>query len=50
MAERVPIGADATAGELHDELAQLGADLMLRALAALEKGELQLTPQAAQQA
>jgi methionyl-tRNA formyltransferase len=47
MAERVPIGPDATTGELHDELARLGADLMLRALAALEKGQLQLTPQAA---
>jgi methionyl-tRNA formyltransferase len=47
MAERVPVGADATTGELHDELARLGADLMLRALAALEKGQLQLTPQAA---
>jgi len=47
MADRVPIGADATTGELHDELARRGADLMLRALAALEKGQLQLTPQAA---
>jgi len=47
MAERMPIGADATTGDLHDELARLGADLMLRALAALEKGQLQLTPQAA---
>jgi methionyl-tRNA formyltransferase len=47
MAERVPIGADATTGELHDELARLGADLMLRALTALEKGQLQLKPQAA---
>ena len=46
MAERAPIGADATTGELHDELARLGASLMLRALAALEKGQLQLTPQA----
>ena len=35
MAERVPIGADMTAGELHDTLAQLGADLMVRALGAL---------------
>ena len=33
MAERVPIGADMTAGELHDALAPLGADLMVRALA-----------------
>jgi methionyl-tRNA formyltransferase len=47
MAERVPIGADATTGELHDELARRGADLMLRALAAVEKGQLQLTLQAA---
>jgi methionyl-tRNA formyltransferase len=47
MAERVLIGADATTGDLHDELARRGADLMLRALAALEKGQLQLTPQAA---
>ena len=46
MAERVPVGADATTGELHDELARRGADLMLRALAALEKSQLQLTPQA----
>jgi methionyl-tRNA formyltransferase len=47
MAERVPIGADATTGDLHDVLARRGADLMVRALAALEKGQLQLTPQAA---
>ena len=45
MAERVPIAPDMTAGELHDKLARLGADLMLRALAALEKGALQLKPQ-----
>ena len=40
MAERVPIGADMTAGELHDALARLGADLMVRALGALERGTL----------
>jgi methionyl-tRNA formyltransferase len=45
MAEPVAIGADMTAGELHDRLARLGADLMGRALAALEKGALVLTPQ-----
>ena len=45
MLERVPIGADMTAGELHDALARLGADLMVRALGALERGSLQLTPQ-----
>jgi methionyl-tRNA formyltransferase len=47
MAKRVPITADATTGDLHDTLAQLGAGLMLRALAALEQGAQQLTPQAA---
>src|SRR5262249_55297365 len=35
MAERVPIGADMTAGDIHDALARLGADLMVRALGAL---------------
>jgi methionyl-tRNA formyltransferase len=45
MAERVPIGPDATAGDLHDRLARLGADLMVRALGALERGTLALTPQ-----
>jgi methionyl-tRNA formyltransferase len=45
MAARTAIGADMTAGELHDELARLGADLMVRALDALERGSLQLTPQ-----
>ena len=45
IAERVAIGPDATAGDLHDQLARRGASLMLRALAALEKGKLHLTPQ-----
>ncbi len=48
VAERVAIGADMTAGELHDALARLGGDLMVRALAALEKGALQLTAQPAE--
>jgi methionyl-tRNA formyltransferase len=47
MAERVAIGPDMIAGELHDLLARLGADMMVRALAALEKGALTLTPQPA---
>jgi methionyl-tRNA formyltransferase len=45
MAERVAIGADMTAGELHDKLARLGADLMVRALAALDRDALALTAQ-----
>ena len=47
MTERVPIGADMTAGELHDVLARRGADLMVQALAALERGTLTPTPQPA---
>jgi len=45
LVERVPVGADMTAGDLHDTLARRGADLMVRALGALERGTLQLTPQ-----
>ena len=45
MAERTAIGPDMTAGDLHDALARLGADLMLRVLAAAERGSLTLTPQ-----
>jgi methionyl-tRNA formyltransferase len=45
MAERITVGPDMTAGELHDALARLGADLMVRALGALERGTLQLAPQ-----
>jgi methionyl-tRNA formyltransferase len=48
MAARLPIGSDATAGDVHDALAPLGADLMARALGALERGTLPLTPQAAE--
>jgi methionyl-tRNA formyltransferase len=44
LAERVPI-ARKTYGELHDELARLGADLMVRALAALERGSVEEQPQ-----
>jgi methionyl-tRNA formyltransferase len=43
--ERAPIAAEATAGDLHDRLAKLGADLMLRALAALARGALEFKPQ-----
>lgn len=46
LAERIPIAPEATAGELHDELARRGASLMVRALGALERGSLDCTPQA----
>ncbi|MDR6633140.1 methionyl-tRNA formyltransferase [Phyllobacterium sp. 1468] len=45
MAEKVKITADMTAGELHDQLSMAGADLMVRAMAALERDSLTLTPQ-----
>jgi len=45
MVEKVAIDRDMTAGELHDRLASLGADLMVRALAALGRGGLRFTPQ-----
>jgi methionyl-tRNA formyltransferase len=47
MADRVAIAPDMTAGELHDLLARRGADVMARALAALDKDALALTPQPA---
>jgi len=45
LAERVAIGRDTTAGELHDELAARGAVLMLRALVDLESGRLECRAQ-----
>src|SRR5579883_3125585 len=45
MAERVAITDEMTAAELHDRLSRLGADLTVRAMAALERGQLQLTKQ-----
>jgi methionyl-tRNA formyltransferase len=44
MAERVAIGRK-TYGDLHDELSHLGADLMVRTLAALERGSIEAQPQ-----
>ena len=43
---RVAIGADMTAGELHDLLAEKGAETMVAALADLERGALSCRPQA----
>jgi methionyl-tRNA formyltransferase len=45
MAERIAITDAMTAHDLHDALAPLGADLMVRAIGALERGRLQLSPQ-----
>jgi methionyl-tRNA formyltransferase len=45
MSERIAITDAMTAADLHDALAPLGADLMVRAMGALERGELRLTRQ-----
>ena len=45
MAERLAITDDMTALDLHDRLSRLGADLMVRAMAALDRGGLQLRKQ-----
>src|SRR5262245_61712889 len=45
MAERIAITDRMTASDLHDALARLGADLMVRAMAALARGALQLKKQ-----
>ncbi|OQW56543.1 MAG: methionyl-tRNA formyltransferase [Proteobacteria bacterium SG_bin9] len=46
MAERMPITDSMTTRELHDRLSRIGADLMVRAMGALERGQLRLTKQA----
>lgn len=45
LIEEMPIGADTTSGELHDRMMLVGADLMGRALAALDRGSLHFTAQ-----
>ena len=46
MERRLPLTAETTAGALHDQLARLGAGLMVEALQALEAGTLHCKPQA----
>jgi methionyl-tRNA formyltransferase len=48
MAERLAITDKMTAADLHDALAPLGADLMVRAIGALERDRLQLSKQSEQ--
>ncbi|TCT05482.1 methionyl-tRNA formyltransferase [Aquabacter spiritensis] len=45
LMERIAIGPDQSAGDVHDALMVIGADLMGRALAALERGGLDFKPQ-----
>jgi methionyl-tRNA formyltransferase len=48
LSEPVRIGPLDTAGTMHDRLSAIGAHLLPRALAAIERGNLQPTPQAAE--
>ncbi|MBX8812856.1 methionyl-tRNA formyltransferase [Pseudochrobactrum algeriensis] len=45
MVEKITITPNMTCGELHDRLSITGADLMVRAMAALERDSLKLNPQ-----
>lgn len=45
IAREVALGADETYGDLHDRLAQTGAELLCEALEAAEAGELRAAPQ-----
>jgi methionyl-tRNA formyltransferase len=47
LAEAVPIASDDTCGSLHDKLAALGAELIVRALVRAGRGELQPVKQPA---
>jgi len=48
MAEKVVITDQMTAADLHDRLSRLGADLAVRAMAALERDQLKLSKQPAE--
>jgi methionyl-tRNA formyltransferase len=45
LEQQIKIEPDMTAGELHDKLSEAGADLIIRALAALDTSGLQFEPQ-----
>jgi methionyl-tRNA formyltransferase len=47
LSDRIPVSDTMTAGDLHDALAQRGAQLMSSAMKALEQGTLPLTAQPA---
>lgn len=45
LSEKIPIGDDETAGELHDRMKAIGADLVLKTVKGLAEGSLTDTPQ-----
>jgi len=44
--QTIPIGPDETAGELHDRMMQIGAELVLKSVQAIEQGTVDAMPQA----
>jgi methionyl-tRNA formyltransferase len=45
LQERIPFGEDTTAEELHDEMKQVGAELLLKTVQGLAEGKLKEVPQ-----
>ncbi len=43
--EKMPIGPDETAGELHDRMMALGAEVVLKTVQHIEAGDIQVSPQ-----
>ena len=48
LRQALPIGPQSVAGELHDALAPMGAELLLQAIDGLQAGTLRATPQPAE--
>src|SRR5947208_865176 len=47
LQEKIEIGENETAGELHDRMKEIGAQLMVKTVQGLAEGTLQETPQSA---
>ncbi len=45
LCEPLPIGENETAGEIHDKMMEMGAELVLKTVRALESGDYQPVPQ-----
>lgn len=45
LQERIPVGPNETAGELHDRLAELGAEIVVQTVRLIESGDAAATPQ-----
>jgi methionyl-tRNA formyltransferase len=45
LQERIPIGEDETAGELHDKMKEVGAQLLVKTVQGLANGSITETPQ-----